>query len=220
MSPKYTGNSGAWTQPFLDLKPYGGKRVQLSFHVHSANNVASGWYVDDVRLVHDFATLLLDSPIVRTQNTACIPLGIAASSPVSSASFTLQAPAGNLGNLLLTTEGCWSSTVTPQPDSKWSVTLQGSCTTVPMGVETIGSFCFTAVSAHSTFVPLTISDLVVTNLDSSIPATDAFGSRAVNIANEPLLEAWLDTGRLRMATLYGIAGNTYEIRHASTVDSP
>jgi hypothetical protein len=214
ISPKYMGNGGAWTQPFLDLRPYGGKRVRLAFHFHSANTVSSGWYVDDIRLVHDFAALLLDSPIVRAQDNFCVSLGIAASSPASTVRFTLQAPAGNLTNVTLSGEGCWTNaTITPQTDSEWLVTLQNSCTTSPMGVKTVGSLCFTASSRQSAFVPVTINDLVVNNLDASIPVADAFGSRAVVIANEPLLEALVGTNNQRIVTVFGKPATEYEIQH-------
>jgi len=206
----------------LDLSSYAGQSVQVAFRIVTIGCCnAPGWYIDEVRLTHDFALLLLDSRIVRAQDSFCVSLGITESSPASSVSFTLQAPAGNLSNLTLNGEGCWTNAIiTPQPNSEWFVTLQNACTTAPMGVRTIGSLCFTAVSAHSAFVPLTINNLVVTNQDASLPSTHALGSRAVIIANEPLLEAWLDTIRQRMATLYGIAGKTYEVRHASIVDSP
>ena len=212
ISPKYTGNGGAWTQPFLDLRPYGGKRVRLAFHFHSANNVSSGWYVDDVRLVHDFATLLLDSPIVRAQDNFCVSLGIAASSPASTVNFTLQAPAGNLTNVTLSGESCWTNaTITPQPNSEWLVTLHNGCTTAPMGVKTIGSLCFTAISPQSAFVPFTINNLVVTNLDASTPVADAFGNRAVVIANE----ATVTTNSQRMLTVFGKPDTRYEIQQVA-----
>jgi hypothetical protein len=85
-----------------------------------------------------------------------------------------------------------------------------------MGTKTIGTICFRAISPHSAFVPLSVNNLVISNL---APA-HAFGTRVVNIANEPLLEAWLGSSRQRMVTLYGIADKTYETRHASIVDTP
>jgi hypothetical protein len=89
------------------------------------NETAAGWYVDDVRLLHDYVLLLLDSPVVRTQNTACVSLGIAATSPVSNVNYTLQAPAGHLANLSLNTEGCWTGSITPQLDARISISCRG-----------------------------------------------------------------------------------------------
>jgi hypothetical protein len=214
--------SSPWTRPQLDLVPYAGQTVRLGFYFYSYNSggggvdVASGWYVDEVRLLHEPALILLGSPVVRTQDTACVSLGIAVDSPSSGASFVIEAPAGNLSNPELTAGGCWSGTITPQSATQWLVNLQSTCTDGSPGVESIGTICFTAISPYSAFVPLAVNALVISNL---APA-HAFGTRVVNIANEPLLEAWLGSSRQRMVTLYGIANQTYEIRHASTVDAP
>jgi hypothetical protein len=112
--------------------------------------------------------------------------------------------------------GCWSvAGFTPMGNSQWSVNLQNGCAIAPMGVQTVGSLCFTAVSAQSAFVPFTISDLAVTNLDASLPPARAFGSRPVVIANEPLLEALVGPGGERLLTLYGKANTIYETSYTA-----
>ncbi|MCL4787210.1 MAG: hypothetical protein KJ070_10510 [Verrucomicrobia bacterium] len=213
--------SSPWTRPQLDLIPYAGQTVRLGLNFHSQSagcggTVGAGWYVDEIRLLHDPALFLIGSPVVRTQDMACISLAIAVDSPASGASFVIQAPAGNLNNAKLSTEGCWSGTISPQSATEWLVNLQSSCTAGSAGVETIGTICFSAVSPHSAFVPLTVNNLVISNL----PPAQAFGTRAVNIANEPLLESWLDTSGKRMATTYGKANTSYEIRYSTDADAP
>ncbi|MCW5553223.1 MAG: hypothetical protein KIS67_13820 [Verrucomicrobiae bacterium] len=208
--------SSPWTRPQLDLIPYAGQPVRLGLNFHSQSagcggTVGAGWYVDEIRLLHDPGLFLIGSPVVRTQDMACVSLAIAVDSPASGASFVIEAPAGNLNNAILSTEGCWSGTITPQSATEWLVNLQSSCTAGSAGVEAIGSICFTAVSPHSAFVPLTVSSLVISNL---APA-QAFGTRAVNIADEPLLEAWLNSSKNRMLTIYGKASTAYVI-HQST----
>jgi hypothetical protein len=89
-----------------------------------------------------------------------------------------------------------------------------------MGVQSIGSLCFTAVSTESAFVPLSLSDLVVTNQDNSLPPTHSYGSRAVIIANRPLLETLLATNKQRSYTLYGKANTNYVVRSSINVNSP
>jgi hypothetical protein len=208
--------SSPWTRPQLDLAAYAGQTVRLGFYFYAVNAVggddtAPGWYIDEVRLLHEPALFLVGSPVVRTQDTACVSLAIAVDSPSSGASFVIEAPAGNLNNAILSTKGCWSGTITPQSAAEWLVNLQSSCTAGSAGVETIGTICFSAVSPHSAFVPLTVNSLVISNL---APA-QAFGTRAVNIASEPLLEAWLDSSQKRMLTIYGQANTAYAI-HQST----
>ncbi len=219
ISPEYAQSSGGiWTRPLIDLSAYAGKTVQLAFSFTAppaGGNIGAGWYVDEIQLTHDFGLVLLDPPVFRTQTTGCISLGIAASSPASTVSFTFQSPAGRLSNPILTTQGCWSGTVTPQSDSEWNVTLQSSCPEAPMGMTSVGSICFTGVSTESAFVPLTAKNLTVTNLDNSRPPiVRGVGGRAVLIAVQPLLDAWLDADGQRKANLYGIGGRTYEVRSA------
>ena len=225
LSSHYTGSSSGWSRPGLSLSSYAGQTVQVAFNFVGgdgfgfSSSVAAGWYVDEVALQNDFGLLLLDSPIVRTQNTACVSLGVAASSPASTVSFTLQATTGNLSNVIVNTEGCWTGIIISQPNSQWLIALRNGCSNAVGGVQTVGSVCFTAVSTHSAFVPLAVNNLLVTNLDASLPPTHAFGSRAVIIANEPLLEATLGTSNERLLTLYGKANTTYEIQYAGGISA-
>jgi hypothetical protein len=210
--------SSTWTRPLLDLIRYAGQTVRLGFFCHSqgggcGNYVGPGWYVDEIRLLHDPALFLLGSPVVRTQDTACVSLAIAVDSPSPGASFVIEAPAGNLSNPILSTDGCWSGTITPQSGTQWLVNLRSSCTTGSAGVEPIGKICFAAVSPQSAFVPLAVSNLVISNLAPAL----GFGTRVVNIANEPLLEAWLDSGKTRMLTTYGKANTAYVILESTNV---
>jgi hypothetical protein len=213
-------SSSPWTQPQLDLKPYAGKTVRIAFFFYSRSDfgcdgswnveVGPGWYVDEIRLVHDFAAMLLDQPIVRTQMTACVSLGIAASAPSSTVNFVLQAPADHLGNPTLNLAGCWTGSMTSLSRSQWAVSLTNTCTATPMGVVSIGSICFTAISTQSVAVPLTIADL------SGPPApVRGFGSRAMLIADQPMLESWLGPNQQRMLTVYGKPNSSYEIRYAT-----
>ena len=147
-------------------------------------------------------------------------IGIADSSPASNVSFTVQAPCGYLTNVTLNTVGCWSGTITPQPNCQWLVSLHNSCPTTAMGAQTVGSICYTAVSTQSAFVPFTISNLGVTNQDASVPSPAySFGTRTIIIANESLLEAWLAGNKQRMYTLYGKADTNYVVKYATNVNT-
>jgi hypothetical protein len=53
VSPQYIGNSGNWTEPFIDLTSFGGQTVQLAFHAEYHNTAGytdPGWYVDNVQV--------------------------------------------------------------------------------------------------------------------------------------------------------------------------
>lgn len=225
----YQSSSGNWTRPSFDLAPYAGQLVRIGFYFESRNSgwpnyytyVSSGWYLDEMTLVHDSAVILLGSPIVRTQNTACISLGLGDTQPASNVTFNVQTSAGLLANPILSTRGCWSGTVLPVSDSGWTVSLENHCACATFGIETVASLCFTATSPRSAFVPLTVSTATVNRQDGSAPtAINMVGTRVVAIGREPLLEPSIDPGQRRMVTLYGIAGKTYQMEYTPTVSSP
>jgi len=88
-----------------------------------------------------------------------------------------------------------------------------------MGVQTNGSICFTAASAESGFVPLLISDLIVTNQNGSLPPAIPFSSRTVIVADKPLLEPWMSPSGHRMLTIYGKPNTTYEVRYSTNLNA-
>ncbi len=90
ISPKYIGSSGIWSPTHIDLTSYAGKKVQLSFYhsdyLSAGSNVASGWYVDDVKII--------PSPI---QTTAIIPYRLQYTFSASTSeenNFMLSSPPG------------------------------------------------------------------------------------------------------------------------------
>ena len=119
-------------------------------------------------------------------------------------------------------EECWGeATITPGGNSKWVITLSNSCPETPMGLATVGSLCFTAVSTQSAFVPLLIDDVAITYQDPSVNLpVHVWGGRAVVIANEPLLEAWQTANGERMVTLFGKPFTTYDIRESTDLATP
>ncbi|MBN2088449.1 choice-of-anchor J domain-containing protein [candidate division KSB1 bacterium] len=57
ISAKYTGKSGVWTYPYIDLSNFSGMSVRISFYFRSADDnfqgadVSAGWYIDEVTLL-------------------------------------------------------------------------------------------------------------------------------------------------------------------------
>ncbi len=57
ISAKYTGKSGVWTYPYIDLSNFSGMSVRICFYLKSADDnyqgsdVSAGWYVDDITLL-------------------------------------------------------------------------------------------------------------------------------------------------------------------------
>lgn len=218
----YDGVGGPWTRPQFDLRPYAGQTLRLGFLMQSRNNgsstcgygaidVSDGWYIDEVRLLHDFE-LAAGSAIVRTQEQACVTLETAASTAPFTASFTLEAPGGYLGDLSFQTDGNWTNIqVAPITASKWQITMHNNQAPPAAGLVKAGSICFTATAADSAFAPLLIDELACTGSGGAPFGVDAVSGRAVVIGRSPLLEAWITPGRQRMATLYGLPGRTYRL---------
>lgn len=162
--------------------------------------------------------LRVDSAIVRTQQVASLPLELFAASPVVAVSFTVQVPAGFLSNLTFNGATPFTNaTITPGPNSQWFIALQTSPTNAIAGHRSIGSLCFIGVSRHSAIVPISVKDLVLTNVDGSLPSGTALGNRVVVIANESLLEPSLDATGRRMLTVYGKPNTAYEISYATNL---
>jgi len=57
LSVHYTGASGPWWEPLLDLTPYAGESVQLGLHFVSdgPGYEGAGWYVDDIQVYPNVA---------------------------------------------------------------------------------------------------------------------------------------------------------------------
>jgi hypothetical protein len=53
ISPTYDQTGGGiWTYPSIDLLPFAGETVQITFRlVSNSSNTSSGWYIDDVEIV-------------------------------------------------------------------------------------------------------------------------------------------------------------------------
>jgi hypothetical protein len=184
------------------------------------NSGTTGTYAVTLLSLSGCFQLAPGSAVVRTQTVACLPLQVISGSPVETINFSVQAPCGNLAAPTLSTGTRFTSaSVTPGASCQWLVSLQASPTNLVVGSASLGSLCFTAVSTQSAFVPITISDLRVTNLDGSVVSGLAQNSRVVVIANQPLLEASLDTTH-KALSIYGKANTAYEIQTESALSIP
>jgi hypothetical protein len=154
--------------------------------------------------------------VVRTQQVVCLPLEIVSSIPAVWVSFTIQAPTNILNNAYISVNPPFTNaSIVAGPNSQWFVNMQTSPSGGVTGDQIIGDVCFTAVSTHSAFVPVTLNNLVITNQGGSVPGGTAFGGRVVVIADQPLLEAGLSTNKHRLLTIYGNANTDYEIDYSA-----
>ena len=184
--------------------------------VHAGNYVGTGTYGLSLTVFGGCAPLSLGSSVVRTQQVVCLPLEIVSSIPAVWVSFTIQAPTNILNNAYISVNPPFTNaSIVAGPNSQWFVNMQTSPSGGVTGDQIIGDVCFTAVSTHSAFVPVTLNNLVITNQGGSVPGGTAFGGRVVVIADQPLLEAGLSTNKHRLLTIYGNANTDYEIDYSA-----
>jgi hypothetical protein len=113
------------------------------------------------------------------------------------------------------------ATVTPQGATTCLLhlaTRSGQAVTCP---RQVGQLAFTAIAAHSAFVPLNPQPLAAARTDTTL-VTNLFtqAGRAVEVGSEPLLEAGLQPDGSRALMLYGSPPTTYGIEYSTNLAPP
>lgn len=176
--------------------------------------------MDDVVLLADLA-LRLSSPMVRTQATVCVPLTASASAGLLGLGFTLTDASGNASNLVFNPNPRFDQVISYRPSSNsWYFYLRTSESNAFRGDHTLGTFCLPAAFAHSTFIPLVLSDFAAMNVDGSRPVPVTESGRITLIANDPILEVPRNTQGPRRVTLCGKPGSRYELRWTTNMNLP
>jgi hypothetical protein len=91
LSSHYSGTSGGWSEPALDLSAYAGQTVQFAFHIvwqqnTCGNNAAAGWYVDDVSIQSFGSPVIETGPASQTLSvgsSATLNVSASGDSPLS-----------------------------------------------------------------------------------------------------------------------------------------
>lgn len=227
ISPQYTGSSGGWTYPLIDLRNYRGKTARIAFHFIAVDasggaDNSSGWYLDDIQLPQ-FTGVEVGSVIERTNTATSVPLMAYSSPGVTNLQFVVRIPAGTLEDFAVDIDHARfaSVVITPLGAEEWQVTLGTTESTPLNGFEHIGSLNFKGIVPKSAFVGLEGHSLIGTKVDGTQMACVKFSpGRAVLIAEEPLLEGWLDPAGQRMVTLFGKANTDYTIHESSEISAP
>ena len=221
------GNFGApgsqqFTADVLGL--YGRPHTRVDFTLtFNTNLTAAAGNRDSMRT--DFLTVSLGSIVVQISQTTNVPVQFNSSANLAEVSFALELPANSLSNLVW--EGLApefdpaSATVTPQGATTCLLHLATRSGQAVTGPRQVGQLAFTAIAAHSAFVPLNPQPLTAARTDTTL-VTNLFSQagRAVEIGPEPLLEADLQPGGTRALTLYGNPPTTYGIEYATNLAPP
>jgi regulation of enolase protein 1 (concanavalin A-like superfamily) len=141
VSSLYTGISGGWTEPAVDLSAYAGQMVQVAFHMMVVNcdgYIDPGWYVDDVSIQSFGQPIILTPPASQTVSvgaSATLSVGASGDSPLSYQwRFNSNSIAGatnaslTFTNLQLANSGSYDVVVT---------NASGAVTSTPLAVLTV-----------------------------------------------------------------------------------
>jgi hypothetical protein len=162
----------------------------------------------------------IGSTVVQIGQSACVPINLLSTVALTNLSFTLASAPDRLTNWVFTSTNTaigFSNVQTFDP-SQIVFALATKSGEALQGPSLAGQICFTAASNSSAFVPLLITNITGTKSDGA-PVGNVFGlsGRVAIIGREPLLEAWLETNRHRMLTLYGNPGSSYEIDNITNI---
>jgi hypothetical protein len=194
----YSGVSGIWTYPFLDLSTFGGQTVQLAFHFTSDNTAGqdNGWYIDDVFVRSDVLSPLQDTTLNSAAFWSYAPAIIG-----SGYAFTLSnAPAG----MTVDTNGVitWSPnesqgpfvypnitlSVTQPGNALSPITSQSFRLTADFGTNTPGTVAITYPPDNAVFtapvdLPIAVSSTISNNPISQV--TFFAGAQTIGTVTTP-----------------------------------
>ena len=165
-------------------------------------------------VVGDCVQVEAGSAVVQSGQRSCVPISLPSAVALTNLSFTLAYPPNRFANwtIAATNPAVTSAAIQPLDASHTLFRFTAKPGQPLQGPTTIGTVCFDAASGSSAFISLTVTNVSGIEADGT-PAGNVLGvaGREVVEGPEPLLDAWLGTGRQPMLTLYGSPGATYEI---------
>lgn len=175
-----------------------------------------------VVVVSDYVQAALGFSALRPGQSACIPLSLFASVPLTNLDFSVTLPATSLGNWslnLLRPELC-SGTVQSLSATQLLVSL-AACAGQSLSAtqQQIAELCFTAGSNQpSAILPLWIGDIHPVRVNGA-PVTDTGSQRGkiVVVAENPMVEAAFDSNRSPLLVLYGVPNVTNTIESTTVL---
>jgi hypothetical protein len=171
--------------------------------------------------VDDFVELGLGAAVLRSGDAGSVPLHMLSSVGVTNIQSRLLVPAGRLAGLSLlgTAPELGSAGLQSLGAGESLLSLETLPGQALAASQQLGHLNFTAVATQSTFVPLTLATLQARQTNGALVGrTLTEAGRVVVIAEEPLLEAKLETNRQRQLVLYGPPGVGYRIEQSPGLD--
>jgi hypothetical protein len=170
-------------------------------------------------VVSNAVQVSVSNVVVALGNTGVSTITVAASTPLTSLSFTLDAPANRVSNVSVTSliPGIATVTQTPAGAAHSTVTITALSGQVISGTQPVAQISFLAtVNLISAFSVESVTPVSATAANGQ-PVPKAFGGKAqlVLVGNEPLCMATALSNGTPCLILYGPAGNTFQVQSST-----
>jgi alpha-tubulin suppressor-like RCC1 family protein len=173
-------------------------------------------------VVEDYVELSLGRTILFTGQTSSVPVTLMSSVPatliaavgLTNVEALLHASEDQLTELALTdwAPELGNAIVQKQAADTWQIQFTAVPGQVLQTTQQLAQLQFLAVSSHSAFVPLRVSDVTAFQMNGqSVWRTLASDGRAVVLGDEPLVEALSKTNGYPNIVIYGAPGTGYDV---------
>jgi hypothetical protein len=170
-------------------------------------------------VVSNAVQVSVSNVVVALGNTGVSTVTVAASTPLTSLSFTLNAPSNRVSNVTVTSliPGIATVTQTPAGAAHSTVTITALSGQVISGTQPVAQISFLATAnLISAFSVASVTPVSV-NAANGQPVPKGFGGNAqlVLVGNEPLEAPMTLTNGTPCLILYGPAGNTFQVQSST-----
>jgi hypothetical protein len=174
-------------------------------------------------IVRDYSVLSVGANIVRAGQSGSVPITAFASASLTNLSFALDAPTNRLAgfNLSGLAPEVGLASVQLVVSNRVQINFASRTGAVFQGQIQLADLNFATVSNQpSAFVWLTPTNPMVAQSNGAA-STNIFVNRGrvVVIANEPLMEALMNSGGIRTAMLYGKPGASYQLQYSNDLSA-
>lgn len=168
--------------------------------------------------VDDFLEMMLGAAVLRSGDTASVPIDMFSTIGVTNIEAVVFAPQDRISGLQLLTIASELRPAALQMEGPGTarLTFDTQAGQSLVSSQLLAHLRFTGVSTQSAFVPITLSAITAQQTNGlPVPRTIANNGRVVVVAEEPLLEALVMTNHQRQLVLYGPPGQDYIIESSS-----
>jgi hypothetical protein len=171
-------------------------------------------------VVSDCLQVSIGSTVMQVGTTSSVPASVISPLGLTNLSFTVVYPTNRFTNWVMipSNNAIGTALVESIGSSQSMFSLAAGTGQTITGPALLGSLSFTALPGSSAFVPLVITNVVGIKTNGT-PVGNSSGQagRVVVIGLQPLLAGLLDANSMRVLTIYGNPGSSYELAFVTNV---